>query len=228
MTEAKFTNDWSLVGRRPSDGCRLFGCLNPKGERCFWIDGRGEGPRKGRVVPAREAWPGRVPEGFVLYPEAQCADDRIACSCHPETDSRCPEHGRRCANPDCDELCAGPSEWTHITASGKRYYYCDQGCLGTHQREPVIRGIDPAADVKEACERFNIANRSDPYAEHRAKLEGMTDGQIQSVMGIRSEAQAARLRNVAALRAELDVGTEARWRRMTGPCHPVTGRPLLK
>ncbi len=74
--------------------------------------------------------------------------------------------------------------------------------------------------MKEACERFNISNQPDPYNPH-----GFTREQVlreernialtmtnQSEVGLKNEA--ARLRNVAALRRELDIPAATRRARL--------------
>lgn len=65
-------------------------------------------------------------------------------------------------------------------------------------------------------------DKPDPYTQHELSRR---DDLAAIRTNLLPANEAARLRNVAALRAELDVGAEARWRRMVGPYHPLTGRP---
>jgi hypothetical protein len=74
--------------------------------------------------------------------------------------------------------------------------------------------------------------RVDPYNPYNMQREQMLREEQNIALTMTNESsigkanQAARLRNIAALRAELDTSSEERWRRCTGPWHPMTGRPL--
>lgn len=130
--------------------------------------------------------------GLCLYREMlPTIDNGIVCTCdahfasYGEVDRRCPEHGRRCANPDCDELCAGINELTHRTLNGDERHFCSHDCWAS--MSPDVRGIDPAADAPESF---------------KAKAHRFNDEQIAALMMAQPGNVAARQRNVAALARE--------------------------
>jgi hypothetical protein len=73
---SKFTTEWSAVGQHAASHQRLYGCLNDRGERCFWIDTPGSGPTAENAVPPNLACSSRVPAGYVLYPEAPAEEPK--------------------------------------------------------------------------------------------------------------------------------------------------------
>ncbi len=112
-------------------------------------------------------------------------DTAPPCLCTPNdskgTNQRCPEHGRRCANPDCGKLSAGFEEWTR-TVGGTMRHYCNQVCMASHRG----RNDDPRL-------------LADPYKEARA--DG--DEVVRLATDAHPDSVAARARNVAALAAEM-------------------------
>ena len=142
--------------------------------------------------------------------------------CYPAEHPRCPEHGRRCANPDCDRLCAGFDEWQwRDSESEPMRHYCDKACFAQHRRAPLE--LDPYkfhdAEVERRLRshnRFVPGLSLDELARASMLLEdGERDQWKEAQTGIRQLSPRERL--IAGLQAEHVKTAES-----TGLLHPLS------
>jgi pyruvate/2-oxoglutarate dehydrogenase complex dihydrolipoamide acyltransferase (E2) component len=164
---SKFTTEWSAVGQHAASHQRLYGCLNDRGERCFWIDTPGSGPTAENAVPPNLACSSRVPAGYVLYPEAPAEEPK---------------------RQTLAEKLASRHDTTPALPTGRPA----PGSTGLRLNEE-----------QEAA----LTERTGPYGGDDIRHEAV----VAALTVARSQNEAARLRNVAALAVEMRKPASSRY-----------------
>lgn len=153
-------------------------------------------------------------------------DEAPVCLCGPMHDNgrnrSCPDHGVRCNRADCDKLCDGVDAWQHY--NGQRRDYCSKVCHDLAHPE-FAKPVPPvAASPKPEKPPLGSPPYDNPRLFTPDRQVRVWDRDRYNGLGASTYQQLSSLdKRIAVARAELDLGTAERMKRMAGQRHPHEG-----